>query len=741
MLYRSNSDSPQPNNLLLQISLILMVSVNLVLIVGIGIIVWQLFGNRETANAINTQNQQPTIPPITLPIPTDTATFVPEVIAQLATQASQATATATLPPLDNVAVTAAVTPTAGPSPTAPSNPFDLGGTIALELRRNGYSNLWALAPGTPGLMRLTAGNWEDRNPAWSPDGRQLAFASNRAGSWDLYVLDMANGELHQVTNLPGYESYPSWSPDGVWLAFEGYFNSNLDVYIVQTSGAQLTRVTNHPAADFAPAWSPGGREIAFVSYRAGQGADLFVRSLDNPDDTSGTTRLTSTLAISEDAPRWSPDGKSLLYYDTYSPLNLIYTLNRANPAEEPQEVGNGNYPAWTPDGAGIVTAYNQGDRQFLAAAALGETSNTPVGITVTGQIRGIAWTTTMLPAQLTGTIATAATVAESPAWQEVLTASNGTGNPPYRVIELAGVIAPQPRLNDRVDESFRALRQRVAETAGWDYLSALENALIALGEPLPPSMPLESWNKAGRAIDLPQAAYSDGWLYVVRKDSGNRTYWDLWLKVIENSQGSTLGEPLRVAPWDFASRYSGDVTAYDNGGKYMLEPPSGSYINLSVLAADYGWQQVPATENWRLFYPGIQYWHLENRGGLKWTEAMAEIYSNEGQLGIGTGAGAGIPAQPVSSPVVLITPQLPSVPLVPSATPIPPSATPVPPSATPVPTQTPVPPSVTPLPTQTNTPAASATPTASPTATVSVTPTATVTLTPTVVIIRLGPSR
>ena len=72
------------------------------------------------------------------------------------------------------------------------------------------------------LTRLTAGDWDDITPAASPDGEKIAFASNRNGFWDLYLLDLSSGDVTQLTDTPEYEGAPTWSPDGSFLAFEAY---------------------------------------------------------------------------------------------------------------------------------------------------------------------------------------------------------------------------------------------------------------------------------------------------------------------------------------------------------------------------------------------------------------------------------------------------------------------------------------------------------------------------------------
>ena len=94
---------------------------------------------------------------------------------------------------------------------------------------------------------------------------------------------------------------------------------------------------------------------------------------------------------------------------------------------------------------------------------------------------------------------------------------------------------------------------------------------------------------------------------------------------VANQDGSQ-GAPLRQPSWDFQARYLSDPQYYDQGGKLKEEIPSGYYVDFTSLASDYGWLRVPANENWRSFFQGIDYWHYENRQGLAWDAAMREIY-------------------------------------------------------------------------------------------------------------------
>ncbi|MFQ5408955.1 MAG: TolB family protein, partial [Anaerolineales bacterium] len=590
--------------------LIAMGGLNLVLLVIGGYLLWRL-SHREPAPTEGNA-------PVAVATP-DLSTAAPDPPTAIAYE-------------QEIAVTA-VTPTAGPSPTPPVNPFDVGGTIAIALRRNGHTNLWALEPGNPTLTRLTAGPWDDRDPAWSRDGAQLAFASNRAGSWDIYVLDIATGALERVTRDPGYEGHPSWSPDGIWLTYEGYAADNFDIYIVKVAGEQPIRLTTNPAADFGPTWSPAGRKIAFISYRAGEGPDLFTFDLDVPDEDASAERFTFTPDTAEHNPLWSPDARLLMYTDLDSPLRLVFVKDANDPLAPPRDVAQGQFPIWTPDGTGVMTAFNQADRQFLAAAALGAWGAAPVAAPIEGLPLGMSWSDATLPKTLSGTLYDAQLIVDAPAWQPVVTRLPRLGGDEYELASLDQVRAPFPLLSDRVDESFEGLRLRMIAEAGWDFLSVLDNAYIPVDQPQPPGQGRESWNVAGRAFDISQAAFNDGWVYVVREDAGTRTFWQVWVRTAQAD--GTLGEPLHVRPWNFNTRFSGDPTAYDNGGSFLPEPPRGYFVNFTLMGQDYGWTRTPAADNWRTYFPGILYWHFEHRGGLTWEEAMQELYS-PGQIASAT---------------------------------------------------------------------------------------------------------
>ena len=100
------------------------------------------------------------------------------------------------------------TPTATSKPTETATPLPIPGiqdVVLLSLEENGHAHLFFYIPQQLPLTRLTYGEWDDTSPALSPDGTQVAFASNRGGTWDLYVLTLESGEITRVTNSPDYE--------------------------------------------------------------------------------------------------------------------------------------------------------------------------------------------------------------------------------------------------------------------------------------------------------------------------------------------------------------------------------------------------------------------------------------------------------------------------------------------------------------------------------------------------------
>ncbi len=109
------------------------------------------------------------------------------------------------------------------------------------------------------------------SPAWSPDGRKVAYVSFEKKQSEIYVQTLRSGARKRVSNRPGVNGAPAWSPDGRKLALTlSKTDGNLDIYTLDLQSQVLTRLTNRGAIDTEPAWSQDGKSIYFTSDRAGQ---------------------------------------------------------------------------------------------------------------------------------------------------------------------------------------------------------------------------------------------------------------------------------------------------------------------------------------------------------------------------------------------------------------------------------------------------------------------------------------
>jgi uncharacterized membrane protein len=281
------------------------------------------------------------------------------------------TAQAQLPTSTSIVLpspTPTITPTILPPP-----PF-VGEMLFSSNRDGGQPQIYK-ANGSTGqtLTRLTFSTGADVGAVWSPDGRRIAFTSNRTGNNEIYVMDSNGGNLVNLTNNQASDQRPAWSSDGLWIVFSSNRDGNDEIYIMTSSdGSQLKNLTNNPSSDTMPFWGILGSwldqkaVIAFVSNRTGNN-DIYTMTTDGNNLVNVTNNPASDIA-----PVIS--GSNLIAFTSNRSGNneiFIMTGDGSNPSNLTNSPSNDSYPFFSPDNASIAytTDRNGNDEIYIMSTA------------------------------------------------------------------------------------------------------------------------------------------------------------------------------------------------------------------------------------------------------------------------------------------------------------------------------------------------------------------------------------
>jgi TolB protein len=563
------------------------------------------------------------------------------------------TETSTLIPSSTITSTDQPTTTSTPQPSftvepAKHSPEPIStltlnqGLIILALDEGANIHLFAYQPEETGagqplpLTRLTYGPWDDIEPAISTDGKTVAFASNRSGYWDIYLLDIGSGEITRLTDSLEYDGAPAWSPDNKWLVYETYKDENLELQIQSVDTPDETvRLTNSAPADFSPTWSPGGRKIAFVSNRSGED-EIWLADLDKSENER-FLNISRHPTGKDTHPEWSPDGKSLVWVSEQDGVrNLLLQdfspdgeMNVTQVPSDRKNLGSGDWPVWSTDSQSILTVVQTPNNCYLTAYPVYHPGLALPTIELSGTVYGITWGSISLAPSFQTLNEQIAHITPAPLYVPLLTTLPSDNGGRYQLSPLTGIQAPFPNLHDLTDESFQALRTRIANLAGWDFLASLENAYVPLTSPLDPGMG-NDWLYTGRAFTVNSLPLDAGWMAVVREDYGIETYWRIYIRSLY--QDGSSGIPLHDQPWDFNSRLSGDTTTYEQGGSLETAIPSGYWIDFTAYAHAFGWDRLPGLATWRASLPAARFNEFVLTGGNDWYSAMLELYPPEAMI-------------------------------------------------------------------------------------------------------------
>lgn len=226
------------------------------------------------------------------------------------------------------------------------------------------------------LMVADADGWNPRtvvnsteplmSPAWSPDGRRLAYVSFEGGNSAVWIQDIASGSREKLTSFRGINGAPSFSPDGGRLALTLSKGGNPDVYVMDLGSKQLTQVTNHFGIDTEPSWSPDGSSLYFTSDRGGRPQVYKVAA------SGGSATRVSFEGSYNASPSVSFDGKKIATAQGAGNVYRIALLDNSLGSPRWSMLSPGSLdesPSFAPNGAMVLYAAREGRRGVLYAVS------------------------------------------------------------------------------------------------------------------------------------------------------------------------------------------------------------------------------------------------------------------------------------------------------------------------------------------------------------------------------------
>jgi serine/threonine-protein kinase len=310
-------------------------------------------------------------------------------IALAANEGDPSRLLAALTPPPTHTATPTVTPTPGLTQTAEPTllpPPGGGGRLAFASNRSGEYDLYLIDADGGNLRRLTDQPQAEYDPDWSPKGEALVYVGAAEDGTEIRVLDLAclilNPDCSQPSRLlvpSGSKNLqPAWSPDGREIAFSSNRDGDFELYIIRVDGTNLRQITFNEVDDYAPRWSPDGRALVYHVQEASN-SDIYAI-----DSQGRQTRQITSSAGLDLWPDWSPDGRSILYTSTEGQPDgrVIFQIEAGGGAisQITTNTGHADDAVYSPDGARIAFDSDQGGGSFdlyLLDIASGEITAIP----------------------------------------------------------------------------------------------------------------------------------------------------------------------------------------------------------------------------------------------------------------------------------------------------------------------------------------------------------------------------
>lgn len=219
---------------------------------------------------------------------------------------------------------------------------------------------WAFEAASPRRQPLTL---QSRTSATGAAGvSKIAFASDRDGNFEIYVMDADGGGQTRLTENPGEDYQPAWSPEGTRLAFVSTRDGNAEIYVMNADGSGQTRLTNNTASDLSPKWAPNGSQIAFITNRVGND-EIYLMNADGSNQTDLTNNPADDASLS-----FSPNGLMIAFASTREDgLFHIYTMSADGNAVTrlTSVAGNDANPSWSPQQIAFQSDRDDSDEVYV----------------------------------------------------------------------------------------------------------------------------------------------------------------------------------------------------------------------------------------------------------------------------------------------------------------------------------------------------------------------------------------
>jgi Tol biopolymer transport system component len=248
--------------------------------------------------------------------------------------------------------------------------FSPDGGKVLTVKCKSQSRLWAFPTAAERLTELTAGRpltssgFHDVFPSWTSDGKALLFSSNRRGVSDLWRLT-PGANATRLTASPGNKEHACLSPDGRWVVFTLVNEQGEYLYAVRPDGSDLHPLDPHLAERFTGAfhadWSPDGTRLVAVFGIKDKGERLGIVTIDPGTGRARDIQLLDAPGSSPCCPRWSPDGRFLVYERVHAGSwdLCVATASGQEPYALTAEPGNERTAHWSRDGKWVYFIRDQ----------------------------------------------------------------------------------------------------------------------------------------------------------------------------------------------------------------------------------------------------------------------------------------------------------------------------------------------------------------------------------------------